>query len=130
MKKHYLVFGSIVLISIFFIFVIYPVSVNCQKEKKEKIVNSIPDSLSKIFSNSCMPCHFDGGSKMAIFALNFSDWNKYSVEKQFKKGESICKKITDGTMPPKSFRESKPGIVPTKAQVNNICKWTGTLKNK
>jgi hypothetical protein len=130
MKKLFLIAIPIFLVSAFFIMVINPYHVNSQKEKKGTILNSIPDSLHIIFTNSCMPCHFEGGSAGAKLSVNFSEWNKYPAERQFKKGESICKIIKDGNMPPKSFRESKPNIALTKVQVDNICKWSSSLKKK
>ena len=105
MKKINLIIALIVAVTFFSALVFAPGSVSSQKEKKEAVANQIPDSLAKIFKVSCTPCHYDGGSKAACFGLNFSGWNKYTAEKQAKKAALICKKITAGSMPPKSFKE-------------------------
>jgi hypothetical protein len=127
MKKLNLIIISIVVVSFISVLLIYPVKVNSQKEKVLAVAGSVPDSLNKIFTNSCMPCHYNGGSKGANFALNFSNWNKYSPEKQAKKSAAIFKKVSDGSMPPKSFKEGKPL---TKAQVISVGKWTNSLIKK
>jgi hypothetical protein len=89
--------------------------------------NAIPDDLKVIFKNSCMDCHATGGKGMAMAKLNFSDWDNYSPDKQVRKADAICKIVTKGTMPPKSYGEKNPNAIPTASQKDMICKWSKTL---
>lgn len=89
--------------------------------------NPIPDDLKVIFKNSCMDCHAAGGKGMAMSKVNFSEWDNYPADKQAKKAEAICKIITKGGMPPKSYKENNPDAVLTAAQIEMICKWSKTL---
>jgi hypothetical protein len=77
-----------------------------------------------------MSCHATGGRNLAMTKLNFSDWDNYEPGKQVKKAAAICKRITKGTMPPKSFRVSNPDAIPTASQKEMICTWSGTLTQK
>jgi len=90
-------------------------------------VTSIPDDLNVVFKNSCMGCHATGGRSMAMAKLNFSEWDNYAPDKQAKKAAAICKMISKGKMPPKSFRASHPEAIPTTAQKDMICKWSKSL---
>ena len=74
-----------------------------------------------------MDCHADGGNGMAEAHLNFSKWDNYKPEKQSEKANAICKILTKGSMPPKGFCKSHPDAVPTKANLDAICKWAGSL---
>ncbi len=94
------------------------------------IVSSIPDDLKIVFKNSCMGCHATGGKAMAMAKLNFSEWENYAPDKQAKKAGAICKMISKGKMPPKSFRASHPEAVPTAAQKDLICTWSKSLNKK
>ena len=102
---------------------------NAINQKGLKILNSnsIPDSLNKIFMNSCAYCHSDGGKIMAKAKLNFSSWDNYSQKEKIVKGEDICKMLSEGDMPPKKARKAKPEAIPTDVQIKSICKWTATL---
>ena len=90
----------------------------------------IPDSLMKVFKNSCMACHSDEGSGMAKSIVNFSQWDKYPVAKQASKAQAICKEIADGSMPPASYKSANPDKVPTKAEEKMICTWAEKLNAK
>jgi len=89
--------------------------------------SSIPDSLYKVFQTSCFHCHTDSGKVMAKSMVNFSSWDKYEQKDKVKKGNLICKQISEGNMPPKSAIKSRPGIALTDAQVKSICKWVTSL---
>ena len=106
---------------------LFSANINVQKKAAQFGSSSIPDSLYMIFKNSCIGCHSDGGNFLAKAKLNFSDWDKYDSKKQVTKAADICKMITEGDMPPKSFRKSNPGAVPTKAQINSICRWADSF---
>jgi mono/diheme cytochrome c family protein len=88
---------------------------------------AIPEDLMKIFQKSCMGCHSTEGNPMAEMHLNFNNWEKYDAKKQAKKAAAICKMVSKGSMPPKSFRESRPDAVPTEAQIKSICDWNTSL---
>jgi hypothetical protein len=90
----------------------------------------IPDNLKPVIKNSCMPCHADNGSNIAVIKLNFSEWNKYDSVKQVSKAEAICNVITEGIMPPKSFRKSHPNAIPSEAEKDSICNWSVQLTKK
>jgi hypothetical protein len=89
---------------------------------------SIPEDVNKIFTTSCTPCHFAGGKTRAQWMVNFSKWTNYSSSKGAKKASMICYTLTKGKMPPKKVRKEMPEIVPTKEQLDLICKWSESLK--
>jgi hypothetical protein len=97
------------------------------RKSKESLMSAIPEDLNKIFKNSCMGCHAEGGKSMAMFHLNFSDWENYKPEKQAAKADAICKEITKGAMPPKAARKERPDAIPTKGQLESICNWSKSL---
>jgi hypothetical protein len=73
-------------------------------------------------------CHGNKGELMSRSLLNFDKWQDYSASKKTEKAGMICKMLTKGAMPPKTIRDSKPELVPTKEQVAQICKWAESLK--
>lgn len=89
--------------------------------------STMPDSVAKILSNSCIKCHNTGGNVMAMSKWDFSKWNTYPAEKQAKKASAICEAITKGKMPPNSVRKATPEKIPTAAQIALICKWANSL---
>lgn len=89
--------------------------------------NSIPDDLKSVFKTSCMACHADGGSTVAMSKLNFSKWEGYDSAKQSKKAAAICKKVSSGLMPPRTFLKAHPEATLTDAQKERICKWSETI---
>jgi mono/diheme cytochrome c family protein len=98
-----------------------------QTGKKEQIV--IPDDIYKIFQISCISCHGNDGGRFPKSKLNFSRWDSYSAAKEAEKATLICTQVRKGKMPPKSARESIPEIIPTKEQIDLICKWVESLKS-
>src|ERR1035437_9929133 len=94
-----------------------------QKEQIVSAGNSIPDSVYKIFKNSCVYCHSDGGKLLARTHVNFPKWDEYTQKEKVSKGSDICDMLSRGKMPPKSVRKSKPELIPTAAQIKSICKW-------
>jgi Haem-binding domain len=96
------------------------------QDKKDQ-APPIPDDVLKIFKASCMKCHNKDGRIMARIKLNFSNWNEYDPDTVAKKASKICEEITEAKMPPKSARESNPELIPTKEQVELICKWSGSF---
>jgi len=127
MKKNYFL-AAITLIALFLIAsALSPINPSCNKNTASTTTDSIPVELRLIFKKSCMDCHATGGSQMAMFVLNFSEWGNYGPDKQVKKASAICSEISKGAMPPKSFRKAHPEAIPTEAQKDSICKWSATL---
>ena len=77
-----------------------------------------------------MYCHASGGKSIPMAKLNFSNWDRYKSGKQVKKTASICKIISKGAMPTKSYREDNPEANLSATQKELICKWSETLAPK
>jgi hypothetical protein len=105
---------------------IHPVSGQTQKVPAAPI----PVEVDKFLKNSCMPCHYEGGKMMAKGMVNFSKWTEYTSEKASKKASMVCYALTKGKMPPKKIRKEIPESIPTKEQLDLICKWADSLKGE
>jgi mono/diheme cytochrome c family protein len=90
----------------------------------------IPENVNKIFQTSCMPCHGSNGGRLPKSRLYFSRWAGYGTAKEVEKASLICSSVRKGKMPPKSVRNSKPGLNPTKEQIDLICNWAESLKSE
>ncbi len=90
---------------------------------------ALPDNVNKIVTASCMPCHTSKGDLFPRLRLNFTKWTQYSPSKQKGKAEDMYDVLNKGIMPPKSVREIRPDIIPTKDQIDIIKKWAESLKN-
>ena len=99
-----------------------------QTEKKQQF--PIPENINKIFQTSCMPCHGSDGGRLPKSRLYFSRWAGYGTAKEVEKASLICSSVRKGKMPPKSARDSKPELIPTKEQVDLICNWAELLKSE
>ncbi len=121
------VFSSIVFLFILVFLMVQDAAV-AQDGSISKDKSAIPGKLSAVFQNSCMPCHWQGGKFKSTFHVNFSKWDKYSPEKQAQKAKKICSVLLADDMPPASARENKPDIVPSKDQMDAICKWAESLQ--
>jgi hypothetical protein len=130
MKKTILFLGIAVMLSILSSSDLSQAKPTGNNSTKPATTVSIPDDLNVIFKNSCMACHSTGGKVMAMSKLNFSDWNNYTPDKQANKADAICKIITKGAMPPKSFLEKTPEAILTASQKDMICKWSKTLSSE
>ncbi len=84
---------------------------------------SIPEDVKKILTNSCASCHSDKGSSIARSRLNINQWETYDSAKQAKKRADICKTVTKGSMPPKSYLRKNPQATLTATQKEQICNW-------
>jgi len=91
---------------------------------------AVPDSVNQIFQTSCMQCHGSEGRPQSLAKLNFSKWNDYDYATRGDKVTRICSAISDGSMPPKFIRETKPELVPSKEQIDFICKWSDSIRQK
>ena len=90
----------------------------------------IPDEIIKILKPSCINCHDNNGKILARIKLNFSTWADYSSLDGAKKASVICSELVKESMPPKSSRKSNPELIPSKEQIEIICRWAETLKIK
>jgi mono/diheme cytochrome c family protein len=100
---------------------------NAQSSGKEKQY-PIPDSINAVFKTSCMQCHGATGGRLPTSKLKFTRWAGYGGSKQVEKAGQICNELRKGKMPPKSAREEHPELIPTKEQIDMICKWAESLK--
>jgi hypothetical protein len=98
-------------------------------QETTKAAPSLPDNVNKIVTFSCVPCHTSQGGLMSRAKLNFTEWAQYSPEKQKGRAAKIYSELNKGAMPPKSAREKRPEIIPTKEQIEIIKKWSESLKN-
>lgn len=127
MKRKFSLFAVVVLATFFTISLLSPNEAMCQPGKKATPGQAIPDSLYKVFMNSCMACHATGANPFAASHVNFTDWNKYDGKKQANKAKAICKVISKDAMPPKSYVTSNPGAALTPKQKTDICNWATSL---
>ena len=97
---------------------------------KDDQASQIPENINMIFKTSCMGCHGSEGRLLAMAKLNFSKWTEYAPEKKTERARKICSELDEAAMPPKSFRKSKPDLVPSKEQIELICKWAESLRSK
>ena len=117
------------LLTMALIVILSNIRIAAAQDKKEQS-SPLPEDINKIFHTSCMPCHWNDGKKMALSRVNFSKWSEYDAAKEAKKASLICSTLNKGKMPPRKVRKSVPEIVPTKEQVDLICKWAESLKSK
>jgi cytochrome c5 len=110
------------------IFLSSPAIVSGQENVKSAAKSSIPENVNAIFQNSCTPCHITGGGSRPLAVVNFSEWDNYSAEDKVKKAEQVCTVMQKGTMPPAMIKEKRPEAMPTKDQINAVCKWAKSLK--
>ena len=88
---------------------------------------AVPDSIMKIFENSCMDCHSSDGNPMARSHVNFSDINKLPPEKLAAKAMDICKILQKDGMPPKGWRKNNADRIPTDKDKQAICTWASKM---
>ncbi len=101
-------------------------SVTGQEAPKEAAV--LPDSISTIVNISCVPCHTNNGGLISRSKLNFSEWTRYSSKKQKERAEKMYEELNKSAMPPKSARQTRPEIIPSREQIEKIKKWADSLK--
>ena len=112
------------------LFLIFILLVLCSAvigQETSKVSAPLPDSINKIVSVSCMPCHSSNGGMLSRSKLNFTEWTGYSAEKQKKKAAQMYKELNKNAMPPKDARETNPDIIPTKEQIEVIKSWADSF---
>ena len=60
--------------------------------------------------------------------LNLSEWGSYATDKASKLVEAICKEVTEGDMPPITYTPLHPSAKLTKADAQEICRWTAAAQ--
>jgi hypothetical protein len=89
---------------------------------------AIPADVLIIAKKTCMYCHAEPGNKIALFHVNLSKWDTYTIEKQSAKASAMCNMVSNGKMPPKAYKKKNPDFVPTKDEIKTICDWSESLK--
>jgi uncharacterized membrane protein len=131
MKKTLVITVSLIMISFIVMMIAMPSRADSTRETSNTaMTTSIPDSVNTILEKSCYPCHSAPGKSMAMSKVNFDKWETYKPEKRADKAEDICKEVTKGGMPPKSFRSNNPEKVPTQAELQIICNWAASMESK
>jgi cytochrome c5 len=131
MKKLLLITGAAMMVVLVVSFVSMPShAINDRASSSPSVASAIPDSVTKILEKCCYACHSEPGKGMALSKLNFDKWADYKPEKQADKAKDICKEVSKGAMPPKSFRHNNPDKVPAEAEVKIICNWAASFVKK
>jgi hypothetical protein len=118
---------SLLTIFISIIFGLTFLNLSVSGQEASKVSPPLPDNINAIVSVSCMPCHSSNGGLLSRMKLNFTEWTQYSQKKQKEKAEKMSGELKKGAMPPKSVRETRPEIIPTKEQIDTIKKWADSL---
>ena len=104
-------------------------------------VSQIPDTLARIFMNSCYDCHsnktiYRWYGKIAPSCwylnkhilegkahLNFSSWGVLDKAQKISKLDKICEECTDGSMPLKSYLMLHRSAALGPGEMQAICEW-------
>lgn len=127
MKNFFLILLAIGFVAITVSFVPVLTKPSKSNTAKQLSTTALPDDVKAIVEKSCIGCHSEGGSRMAMSKLNFAKWDSYPAKKQAAKAKAMCKLLNKHKMPPLFTRKSKPELVPTQEQVDLICNWSQTL---
>jgi len=57
-------------------------------------------------------------------ALNFSEWENYTVEKQAKQLEGICEQVSEGEMPGLAYTLLHARARLSRVEVQALCRWS------
>lgn len=118
---------SVSLVLIFLISGLFLLNFSLSGQDNPPVFAGLPDNINKIVSVSCVPCHTSTGGLLSRSKLNFTEWTNYSVKKQKEKAEKMYSMLHKNAMPPKSVRDNRPDIIPTKEQTETIQKWADSL---
>ena len=137
------VIGLLILIQL-----IRPSTVNPPIDSKQEIAAhlTVEPAVQSIFDRSCNDCHSNQTvwpwySHVAPVSwlvasdvndgrrhVNFSGWGMYPIEKSEKLLEAICKEVQEGDMPPLQYTPLHRASKLTKADQEEICRWTATAR--
>ena len=126
MKKLIPVACGIATILIVTTLILNPLTVNSAQQGNEK-GTAVPANVMKITEKSCVKCHAEPGTMMALSHLNLTKWDNLTAEKQGARAASMCNMVTKGKMPPKGFLEKNPGAVLTQDEIKTICDWSASI---
>jgi Haem-binding domain len=102
---------------------------------------NVPSNVESILRRSCFDCHsnhtnwpwYSAVAPVSWFVIsdvdrgrkkmNFSEWGKYSKDKQGIKLDKICDEITEGEMPLKQYLYIHKDAVLSQEQKNTLCSW-------
>ena len=62
--------------------------------------------------------------------MNLSTWGDYSQRRQIAKLDQICQELMDDAMPIKPYRIMHPNAALSKAEVDMICTWVDTERDR
>jgi hypothetical protein len=120
---------TVAAVCVIFISVLIINQLNAQNAKKDNTTGkAIPADVMKVIDKSCTACHYAPGDFMALSHLNFTNWDKYSPEKQADKAKAMCTMVTKSKMPPKSFTSKRPDAVVATEGLNAICNWAQSIQ--
>jgi cytochrome c5 len=126
MKKLIPLACGIAVILIVTTLILNPLTVNSAQQGNEK-GTAVPANVMKITEKSCVKCHAEPGTMMALSHLNLTKWDNFTAEKQGERAASMCNMVTKGKMPPKGFLEKNPGTVLTQDEIKTICDWSVSI---
>jgi hypothetical protein len=102
----------------------------------------VPSNVESILKRSCYDCHsnqtkwpwYSAVAPVSWFVIsdvsrgrgkmNFSEWGKYSKNKQGIKLDNICDEITEGKMPLKQYLYIHKDAVLSQEEKDILCKWS------
>src|SRR5215510_7317508 len=109
---------------------------------------AIPDNLRPIIGRACRDCHTDQTHwpwysrvpaisfllrrdvKKGRAKLDFSTWtNNQTHRPTMNQIEEVCDAVSNGTMPPRSYRLMHPNARLSQKDVDAFCNWADTASN-
>jgi len=112
-----------------------------------KVLN-VPENVQTILKRSCFDCHsnqtrwpwYSGVAPVSWFVIsdvsrgrakmNFSEWGKYSKNKQSIKLDNICDEISQGDMPLKQYLYIHKDAVLSQQEKDILCSWAKEQSQK
>lgn len=109
---------------------------------------NVPSNVETILKRSCYDCHsnqttwpwYSAVAPISWFVIsdvtrgrakmNFSEWGKYSQNKQSIKLDKICDQITDGNMPLKQYLYIHKNAVLSQQDKDILCNWANSESDK
>lgn len=142
MRRTYLIL-ALLLAAILLIQLIRPAQNLGELQTPEDFIQAsmVPDTLARIFQNSCYDCHSNSTNypwygkiapaswilnkhiKKGKANLNFSSWGDMDYAQKISQLDQICSECTEGSMPLRSYlfihRSARLGP----AEIEAICSW-------
>jgi hypothetical protein len=109
---------------------------------------NVPGEVKSILERSCYDCHTQhtkwpwysyvapvswlvaSDVKNGRAMLNLSAWGDYSARKRIARLDQICQELMDDAMPIKPYRLLHPGAALSQAEVDLICNWVDTERDR